>query len=533
MQQLGQNDSESFFQVAARRYTGGDAALYLAAANSFRIPFWDWATDSNLPPATTWPEITVNAPGGQQTVPNPLYSFVWPSFPLDHDPAWFPTTDDAVLWNSTGTQRQLSPRGNLSLVVTSLQDKVYSVFAKTKDFDVMASTANPGPSFEDPHNDVHNAAGTFMYNPLYSAFDPIFWLHHANVDRLYALWQAINYNTTYQSKPAAIGSGTWAQPPGTQMTAESPLAPFYQPPPGYSGGSSSRPQQAQAQTLFQFHTGKTTASLRTFGYTYPEINDWSLSPDRTRQLVIRQVNALYGPNLVTPPRPLGPQSQPPPPASPHQSGGSGPPSGSPSSRHRFRQNRERRDISSSSSDASSVSSAPPRQKRQKQKQRQYYVQVGVERSELSLPCEIRVLLGDGDGDGDDNNNTVVAGSAAIMALPPAGMTHAEIQLNRGIERFTPCVEDKTVVPLLEQRLRRDGTPIAADSVPSLTINVESVDVELPDSDDELPSYGPRTTYPKIGVPSGKYSSSTRRDHGSVNFSNLLALVNLIRTRLSW
>lgn len=65
-----------------------------------------------------------------------------------------------------------------------------------------------------------------------------------------------------------------------------------------------------------------------------------------------------------------------------------------------------------------------------------------------------MLLGDGDGDGDDNdNNTVVAGSAAIMALPPAGMTHAEIQLNRGIERFTPCVEDKTVVPLLEQRLR--------------------------------------------------------------------------------
>lgn len=82
-------------------------------------------------------------------------------------------------------------------------------------------------------------------------------------------------------------------------------------------------------------------------------------------------------------------------------------------------------------------------------------------------------------------------------------------------------------------LQRDGTPIAADSVPSLMINVESVDVELPDSDDELPSYGPRTTYPKIGVPSRKYSSSTRRDHASVNFSNLLALVNLIRTRLSW
>lgn len=96
------------------------------AANSFRIPYWDWATDSNLPPATTWPEITVNTPEGEQTIPNPLYSFTWPNFPLDHDPAWFPTTDDPGLWNSTGTQRDLNPSGNLTLVVESLREKVVS-----------------------------------------------------------------------------------------------------------------------------------------------------------------------------------------------------------------------------------------------------------------------------------------------------------------------------------------------------------------------------------------------------------------------
>lgn len=113
-------------QEIAKRYHEGDSTLYLMAASSFRIPYWDWATDSNLPPATTWPEITVNAPDGEQTIPNPLYSFTWPSLPLDHDPAWFPTTDDPGLWNSTGTQRDLNPSGNLILVVESLREKVVS-----------------------------------------------------------------------------------------------------------------------------------------------------------------------------------------------------------------------------------------------------------------------------------------------------------------------------------------------------------------------------------------------------------------------
>jgi tyrosinase len=28
-------------------------------------------------------------------------------------------------------------------------------------------------------------------NDTFSAFDPIFWLHHANVDRMLSLWQAM------------------------------------------------------------------------------------------------------------------------------------------------------------------------------------------------------------------------------------------------------------------------------------------------------------------------------------------------------
>jgi tyrosinase len=40
-----------------------------------------------------------------------------------------------------------------------------------------------------PHNIVHGAIGGFMGNPDTSALDPIFWLHHCNIDRLWEVWR--------------------------------------------------------------------------------------------------------------------------------------------------------------------------------------------------------------------------------------------------------------------------------------------------------------------------------------------------------
>jgi tyrosinase-like protein len=42
---------------------------------------------------------------------------------------------------------------------------------------------------QTPHNDVHVAVGGLMSDPDTAATDPIFWLHHANIDRLWRLWQ--------------------------------------------------------------------------------------------------------------------------------------------------------------------------------------------------------------------------------------------------------------------------------------------------------------------------------------------------------
>lgn len=49
---------------------------------------------------------------------------------------------------------------------------------------------------QTPHNDVHVAIGGWMGNPDTAAQDPIFWLHHANIDRLWWLWQQTHTDPT-------------------------------------------------------------------------------------------------------------------------------------------------------------------------------------------------------------------------------------------------------------------------------------------------------------------------------------------------
>jgi hypothetical protein len=44
---------------------------------------------------------------------------------------------------------------------------------------------------QTPHNDVHVALGGLMADPGTAARDPIFWLHHANIDRLWHVWNQL------------------------------------------------------------------------------------------------------------------------------------------------------------------------------------------------------------------------------------------------------------------------------------------------------------------------------------------------------
>jgi tyrosinase len=64
------------------------------------------------------------------------------------------------------------------------------------------------PSFEDaPHNPVHNIIGNVMAT-MQSPVDPIFWLHHANVDRLWVAWVAAGGGRTMPSKTSSYWAGS-------------------------------------------------------------------------------------------------------------------------------------------------------------------------------------------------------------------------------------------------------------------------------------------------------------------------------------
>lgn len=47
-----------------------------------------------------------------------------------------------------------------------------------------------------PHNLVHDQIGDYMGDPDTAAYDPIFWLHHANIDRIWEVWLGFDTRNT-------------------------------------------------------------------------------------------------------------------------------------------------------------------------------------------------------------------------------------------------------------------------------------------------------------------------------------------------
>lgn len=140
------------------------------------LPYWDWSTgpSTGIPPACQQPTY-VNRSG--TTVPNPLYSG-----PRN---AGGMTTRSA----SVGT--------------TAFDDLAASVQA--------ALTEPSLTSFQSlingPHGSVHGRVGGDMCCVPTASYDPIFFLHHANVDRIWARWQLMHPG------PLPALEANWELPP--------------------------------------------------------------------------------------------------------------------------------------------------------------------------------------------------------------------------------------------------------------------------------------------------------------------------------
>lgn len=84
----------------------------------------------------------------------------------------------------------------------SLRAATYNLLTSSTDYGWFSNDTYQGPktdprnymNIETLHNGIHGSIGGsgiggHMGNPDFAAFDPMFMLHHANVDRIFTIWQ--------------------------------------------------------------------------------------------------------------------------------------------------------------------------------------------------------------------------------------------------------------------------------------------------------------------------------------------------------
>ena len=133
----------------------------ISGNSNFRLPYWDYYADANMPR-----EFTNSGSS------NPLY---------------------------VAGRSNTNVRAALSL--HSFED-IYVNFPRGQR-DAFE------PEIESlPHNQVHNIIGRPWMLSLNSPRDPIFWVHHANIDRLWSAWVAAGNGRNMPAKTANYWSGS-------------------------------------------------------------------------------------------------------------------------------------------------------------------------------------------------------------------------------------------------------------------------------------------------------------------------------------
>lgn len=272
----------SHVQTIAAQY--GNSTTYKNAADNFRLPYWDWATAASMPEIANVKNLTITTPSGVETVPNPLYAFAIPNlqtplFPANAEGDGYLALPPTTLRDPDGNGVSRPNRINAIQEQVDYRGLIYDLFTRTSDYSTFATDINPGTSIEIIHGNVHVAVGGsrgHMTILAYSAFDPIFMLHHCQVDRLFAMWQAIHPDSWIPAEGEANQAGTYTIPYGQVETSSTPLTPFY------------------SNTKGDFWTSDSARALPQWGYSYPEISDWDQTAEQLTASVTAHVNALYG-----------------------------------------------------------------------------------------------------------------------------------------------------------------------------------------------------------------------------------------------
>lgn len=261
---------------------------YKDAIRKFRLPYWDPYQPRGG--ATTRP-----GPGGRRSVPydfgapqilttrkvmvlvsensteltsvdNPLYSFKFTGAGKTSITAF--NDSEGGLYSSDSTCRHPKRQGgykesNVDELNDSLKKNQIDGVSQMiklitlKEYKNWRSWSNHGwdtsfiynhDSVEGFHDDYHGWLGGqygHMSRPQIAAYDPVFWLHHCNIDRLIAVYQAINPRVWWPSDLDKL----------KEPASNVPLFPFRK-----SAGNSS------------WWTSEDVKTTDTFGYTYADLS---------------------------------------------------------------------------------------------------------------------------------------------------------------------------------------------------------------------------------------------------------------------
>ncbi|OCL03657.1 Di-copper centre-containing protein, partial [Glonium stellatum] len=261
-----------------------EKAKYIAAAKDFRMPYWDWARKDVpiFPREALNNENSTNGPPSSASIHakyNPLFQAPFQSsvppgiargypttvrYPRERDPQTTLNTVLARFYKEPGKfinatlipERNLTERVAYILLAYQRYGSMSNNVFRSANNDDKTNRAGTWGSVEDIHNAVHGltGGGGHMSDPQVAAFDPIFWLHHTNIDRLFSIWQALHEDDkkeeTYVTKQTSY-DGSYTVRAGDDESIDTPLYPF-------------------RDTVTSWYTSKSVKRTETFGYTYPE-----------------------------------------------------------------------------------------------------------------------------------------------------------------------------------------------------------------------------------------------------------------------
>jgi len=261
-----------------------DTQSWVTAAQNLRAPYWDWATNTVPPPQVISLEtLDIITPDGQTTsVANPLLKYTFnpidPSFP-DPYSNWQTTIrhpDDPSSPNATTDVQALI--SDLQSIQNDITSSTYGVLTRVTTWPAFSNhTAGDGGSasnsLEAVHDEIHGYIGGQMGDPSVAGFDPIFFLHHANVDRMIALWSAVHPGVWVTRGPAE--GGTFTISGNANVDNSTNLTPFWNSQSGYWVSSETT----------------TTTALQ---YTYPEFNNLPSDSGSIQNAIANYINQQYG-----------------------------------------------------------------------------------------------------------------------------------------------------------------------------------------------------------------------------------------------